>query len=187
MGTLIDETGNRYGRLTVIERAPSENGYARWICQCECGERIVVRGANLRSGNSKSCGCLKAGRAAQQAVELSKSNRLPKGEAALNHLFAIYKKNARRRGYKFNLSQDEFRGLVIQPCSYCGRPPSSVVEVNDSSLIYTGIDRTNNEEGYSIDNCIPCCKICNRAKRGMPYEEFMIYLDDLVAFRSRCR
>jgi len=54
----IDETGNKCGRLTVIEKAPNnKRGDSMWLCKCDCGNEVVVRGINLRSGNTKSCGC----------------------------------------------------------------------------------------------------------------------------------
>jgi len=57
--TFIDLTGQVFGRLTVIARAPSVgDGRAMWRCQCECGEPRVVAGKSLRSGNTLSCGCL---------------------------------------------------------------------------------------------------------------------------------
>ena len=55
--SLKDEIGNVYGYLTVVDQAPSINGRAYWLCQCECGNMIAVRGQALRSGNTKSCGC----------------------------------------------------------------------------------------------------------------------------------
>lgn len=58
---LINEIGNKYGLLTVIERGPNTyDGKAQWICKCECGNTTIVLGTNLRKGNTKSCGCLKA-------------------------------------------------------------------------------------------------------------------------------
>ena len=55
----INELGNKYGRLTVIERAENDSKKdAKWICQCECGKKTIVAGYSLRSGNTKSCGCL---------------------------------------------------------------------------------------------------------------------------------
>lgn len=55
----IDEVGNKYGRLTVLSRAGSNNAHrALWLCQCDCGKQIVAIGKNLRSGNTCSCGCL---------------------------------------------------------------------------------------------------------------------------------
>lgn len=61
---LIDLTGQTFGRLQVIKQAeniqiPSGRSYVAWECQCECGNKVVVRGADLRNGNTKSCGCLK--------------------------------------------------------------------------------------------------------------------------------
>ena len=56
----IDETGNRYGRLTVIQRSPRHKKKAHWICQCDCGTITTVVGYSLRSGNTQSCKCLRA-------------------------------------------------------------------------------------------------------------------------------
>lgn len=54
-----DETGNVYGRLTVIERAENNHrGDAQWLCLCECGKEVIVKGISLRAGHTKSCGCL---------------------------------------------------------------------------------------------------------------------------------
>lgn len=58
MSRVKDETGKRYGRLVVIERAGStSNGIALWKCKCDCGNEVVVQGAHLRSGHTVSCGC----------------------------------------------------------------------------------------------------------------------------------
>ena len=61
MPTCIDLTGQRFGRLTVLEKdAPSKTGHARWICRCDCGNQKSIASAKLRSGNTKSCGCLRS-------------------------------------------------------------------------------------------------------------------------------
>ena len=54
-----DETGKRYSRLLVIKLMPDRNKYKRAVfeCLCDCGATIYCEGGNLRSGNSKSCGC----------------------------------------------------------------------------------------------------------------------------------
>ena len=57
MGKFIDETGNIYGRLTVISRAPNKDYRASWLCRCQCGNEVVVIGKDLRSGHTTSCGC----------------------------------------------------------------------------------------------------------------------------------
>ncbi len=59
MGKLIDETGNKYGRLLVIDKVKIK-GHWKWHCRCDCGNEIDVSGTMLRSGNTKSCGCLQS-------------------------------------------------------------------------------------------------------------------------------
>lgn len=50
-------TGERIGRLSVIERAPSTGGQAEWYCRCDCGNIVKVKGAHLRRREILSCGC----------------------------------------------------------------------------------------------------------------------------------
>lgn len=53
-----DRTNVRYGLLIAIERAgSSKEGQALWLCVCDCGNKVVIKGGNLESGNSSSCGC----------------------------------------------------------------------------------------------------------------------------------
>jgi hypothetical protein len=55
-----DMTGQRFGRLMVLQRAPTRIRKARWDCVCDCGVRTTVFGASLRRGLTTSCGCRKA-------------------------------------------------------------------------------------------------------------------------------
>lgn len=54
---IIDLNGQKFGRLTVLEKAPSTGGQAEWMCQCECGKIKKVKGQHLRDGAITSCGC----------------------------------------------------------------------------------------------------------------------------------
>lgn len=55
----IDLIGQTFDHLTVIARAENYKfGEARWVCRCSCGNIVVVRGGSLRSGNTRSCGCM---------------------------------------------------------------------------------------------------------------------------------
>lgn len=54
----IDLTGQRYGRLTVVSFATRKNRALCWHVHCDCGTDTVVRGASLRNGVTKSCGCI---------------------------------------------------------------------------------------------------------------------------------
>ena len=60
MSRLIDLSGQTFGQLTVLDRAGRDDtGKTLWRCRCECGRIANVTGLNLRTGNTKSCGCLK--------------------------------------------------------------------------------------------------------------------------------
>ena len=57
---LIDLTGKKFGRLTVVEQHDRKGKHIRWTCKCDCGNIVHVMGQHLRSGRTKSCGCLQS-------------------------------------------------------------------------------------------------------------------------------
>lgn len=60
MSKFIDLTGQKFGRLTVIERAKNyKSGQSRWLCKCDCGNEKVIAVGNLKNGHTQSCGCLR--------------------------------------------------------------------------------------------------------------------------------
>lgn len=81
---------------------------------------------------------------------------------------------AKKRGYKWTLTNKQVRSIMSQPCHYCGAKPSNIDKprLADGAFIYSGLDRVNNKLGYSQKNCVPCCKHCNRAKETMTLKEF---------------
>ncbi len=58
MTNFIDLTGQTYGRLKVIKKLARVNKQQRWLCECDCGKIVDCQGGNLRSGQTRSCGCL---------------------------------------------------------------------------------------------------------------------------------
>jgi hypothetical protein len=61
MALVVDKTGRRYGRLTVIGQAPRKLGRttAMWLCLCDCGTQKVLESGRLNEKRgTKSCGCL---------------------------------------------------------------------------------------------------------------------------------
>lgn len=54
----IIQVGQKYGRLTAVRQVESKNQATRWECLCDCGKTAIVKSDNLKSGNTKSCGCL---------------------------------------------------------------------------------------------------------------------------------
>jgi len=66
--------GQRFGRLLVLELVGIDKWYNRkWLCQCDCGEEVIVLGSHLKNGNTKSCTCL--------ARELSAARLLTHGQS----------------------------------------------------------------------------------------------------------
>lgn len=157
----------RFGKLVVIEEAASRDGKTWWLCKCDCGNEKKIPAKNLIKDNcTKSCGCL--------VKEQNKKNRLPRGYASFNRLLCTYKIGARKRNLEFKIDDDQFKKLTKQNCYYCGREPSTTQHSKNNSgdYVYNGIDRINNAKGYSLDNCVPCCFICNKMKMDLNVNDF---------------
>jgi hypothetical protein len=58
MGRALDLTGQRFGKLTVVELLGSIGTDRYWYCKCDCGAETMVRTNNLTRLHTKSCGCL---------------------------------------------------------------------------------------------------------------------------------
>ena len=159
-------------RLTVISRAENKNKRAYWNCLCDCGNITTVSGKKLRSGQTKSCGCLHK--------EVMSQKKLPNALSSFNKLFSMYCVKAKSRRHRFSLSRKAFRRITKSNCFYCGIKPSQEIrrKPNSDPYIYNGVDRVdNNNENYTLNNCVPCCSACNYAKRMMPVEEFKNWID----------
>ena len=160
-----DLTGKKFGRLTVIKRSFPNNKYnhSRWLCRCDCGRTKVVMGSSLIQGNTKSCGCLRIGK-----------SRLPKGLASLRQTFRKYKQTAKMRSHSFKLTEEQFHELTQKDCYYCGAKPSNIGKDahNIEDYTYNGLDRVDNTKGYTIENVVPCCIHCNRAKNDFTLQGF---------------
>lgn len=78
MSKMIDLTGQRFGRLIAIKRS-TESGTNKgvyWLCHCDCGKEKYIRGADLRDGSVKSCGCLKDEKTSKRFRKHGQSNTL---------------------------------------------------------------------------------------------------------------
>lgn len=59
MSKIIDLTGKRFNRLTIIKRVENNRfGKVCWLCECDCGNEVIVESQNIRTNHTKSCGCL---------------------------------------------------------------------------------------------------------------------------------
>lgn len=59
MSKLIDLTGQKFGKLTVVSKAERLSHNTRWLCVCECGNSTITSSGNLKRGHTRSCGCVK--------------------------------------------------------------------------------------------------------------------------------
>lgn len=167
MGRVIDEIGNRYGKLVVVERATDIGTLAAWVCKCDCGGTRTVRGAELRRGRAESCGC---------------TRRKIDKDSAFIALYDNYSYNAIKRGHEWSLTVEYFKYLTSKPCHYCGNKPAQVKKLkgsDESYYVYNGIDRLDNEAGYKTDNVVPCCGRCNMAKGKSSLIEFISWIESI--------
>jgi hypothetical protein len=82
--------------------------------------------------------------------------------------YASYKSQAKQRGFSFDLTLSQFSGLRSKCCNYCG------------SKKLSGVDRVDSRLGYSLDNCVPCCGICNMMKGTLSVDKFMKVIDRII-------
>lgn len=90
-------------------------------------------------------------------------------------LWNRYKSRAKREGIKFEISEEKFSVICGQECFYCGKPPSQVINLkrfDNNILVYNGVDRKYDDVGYTDENCVACCWICNQAKKNYGLGEF---------------
>lgn len=161
-----DLTGKKFRKLTAI-RPTSERkwGLVVWECICDCGNITTAVSNHLVRESVGSCGCLKK----------IPGNILPEGEASFNSLLAKYQYHATNRNFEWRLSEEQFRTLTSSNCHYCGIEPTQKAQHGirfNGYYIYNGIDRLDNSLGYTEENCVSCCGLCNKIKRTLTYEEF---------------
>lgn len=170
-----DITGHSFGRLVVISRGPNDRkGNSTWNCKCGCGAEKTISKASLVGGKTKSCGCMKL-------------NWMEAGLAAKHRVFDSYKRGANRRGLLFELNFEDFVSLCERQCKYCGNPPSQVAKGatgGNGEWLRNGIDRIDSGKGYLLENCGPCCWICNLMKNSLSADEFYRHLEKILAFRD---
>jgi hypothetical protein len=101
--------------------------------------------------------------------------KLEEGQAAKNNIIGLYRASAQKRGYAWELSDEEATVLITSNCYYCNREPYSIrrKERCNGTFTYNGIDRIENNIGYTILNSVSCCEFCNRAKITRNTKEFL--------------
>lgn len=184
----LDLSGKKFGKLSVIQMDYKTPHHVYWKCVCDCGKETSTRAGNLLSGKSKSCGCGNLEQRRHQALKLKELNKKNPVDVAENHTYLYYKKGAKKRNLEFLLSRDDVIALINMPCHYCGDTPNNnhrVIRFDGDVIVKQGgIDRVDNSKGYSIENCVPCCKICNSAKGTMTPTQFYSWIEKVYRIKS---
>ncbi len=165
---LNDLSGKKFGRLTVLSRAPNSGRRTMWYCLCDCGSRLSVRAENLVSGNTKSCGC----------IEKERPNATIHGMCR-TRLAAIYN-SMKQRCYNERSSEYYLyggRGIYIcdewlnDRTSFFKWAAENGYEEN-AKQSECSIDRIDVNAGYSPDNCrwVNSLVQANNTRRNKYYE-----------------
>lgn len=186
----VNETGKTYGRWEVIKfdhwrTEPLGKRVPYWLCKCNCGTERAVNIRNLHKGKSVSCGCYNR----EVVTHGSHHFRKPVGESSKRQLFCAYRTGAKNRNLLFEITFEEFGDLTSSDCHYCGIPPKQINKIKklNGNYIYNGIDRADSSKGYVKDNCVPCCKLCNYAKRDVPLEDFLTWINRVIQYQKAVR
>ena len=189
----IDLIGQKFGKLYVLSRGPNKGVEITYNTLCDCGIEKLVLSVCLRRGNTRSCGCLRK-EIGKIRIFKEKQPTIHKksGSAGFSLLFKGYERGAEKRNLPFELTKEQFAILTLSVCEYCGQDPKSIIKysqgklktIEKSEYIYNGIDRKNNNLGYTVDNCVPCCKQCNYSKRDMGFEEWISWISGIANKQS---
>lgn len=176
-----------YGKYKALEEVqyvtPAGNKERRWKCQnTETDEISYQRPRTLKARNQDLL--------LDDIVNdlLVKKNIHQAG--LRKAIFIEYKTNAQSRKHPFDLTFEEFNELISKPCAYCGEEPStkngghleSRKRIDQPDLYTTGIDRIDSSKGYTKDNCVPCCKMCNLMKNTYSVEQFLSHVRKIYNF-----
>ena len=152
------KVGQVFSYLTVIGFDP--NKYDHIICKCDCGQIISKHIYSVFYGNTQSCGCLR----------IKNKNRINQG---YKYVLATYKCSAKKNKREFTLTENQFMSIIKSNCFYCGANLSNSTNHIVKNLHYNGIDRIDSSKGYTIDNTVSCCKMCNIAKHNHSQQDFL--------------
>jgi len=152
----MDLVGVVFERLTVLEKDPlrDSNGSSKWICKCECGTIKSVLHGNLRSGHTKSCGCIHK--------ESSTSHGLSK-----HPLYKVYMYMKKRCNNIKDTGYARYGGRGIKVCdSWLESFENFYEDMKDGYKKGLELDRRDNNKGYSKENCRWVTSAQNNMNRG---------------------
>ena len=148
---MIDLVGQKFGRLTVVEFVKLENHKTFWKCVCDCGMTVIAKGNNLRSGNTKSCGCLHREMIQKQGYANRKHGESHSHRTRLYTIWCGMRQrctNPNREAYPL------YGGKGVTICEeWKDYPNFKEWAMANGYADNLCIDRIDPSKGYSPDNC----------------------------------
>ena len=167
---MLKLNNKRFNKLKVLKYAYSNNKRTYWECKCDCGNIKIAEGSGLMKRHIKSCGCLRRKFHMKRPYEWS------------YHVLTRYLD--RRRFHDFTkdvMSYEEFLEFTkISECHYCKYPiqwvdHTTYANQQTERTAKYNLDRKDNNIGYTKDNCVVCCTLCNYVKgKTLTYNEMLI-------------
>ena len=133
-----------------------------WNVTCHCGNTFEYSASLIKSGKKISCGC--------KYQQASKSEE----ELLLKYVWSRYVASATKKKLEFNLSENNIKNIILSKQCFYDNNNGLIHQKNIFkqkqikrlvTLEWFGIDRIDNNKGYIIENCVPCCRECNFLKR----------------------
>ncbi len=186
--TFPSKIGVRRGKLIIVENIiPSQGKKNRgglWKALCDCGKEKQVKGHDFKpTRGPQSCGC-----AVLEQIAQGGKTRRRYGESTINIAYACHKYNAEEDGRQ-PLERADWDKIVFRPCYYCGGKDVknkahhfvkkntflhlSTEELDRFKVEMNGVDRVDSTKGYELENCLPCCGMCNKMKNSYPQQLFI--------------
>jgi len=178
-----DIAGQRFGSIVALAPVKDTTHTGLWLVQCDCGERIYITLSSLRDERgARHCGCRQGQSGTRGIREFSPIPRVPDWKIAFRSLYSNYRNSAIKRGYVWELIEEDVHCIMQRACTYCGIPPEQIHKSQSHEYTYNGIDRKDNVEGYTVANCVPCCGICNYAKGARSNKDFREWIERVYVF-----
>lgn len=153
----------------------------RCVCKkCDYQRTRAYRAANrdkiLAAGRARyqrNCEKLRAANKAWRQKDPARHNAARarwRQQNPLKARFTVMRVNAKKKGRQIPFTFEEWKRIFYdQSCAYCGGKSDG------------GIDRVNNQETYTIENCVPCCRLCNYIKRDLSLEQCFAHIRRMLA------
>lgn len=144
MPSFVDITGQKFGRWTAIERVGTKAGGALWKAICDCGNKGEVRSNALRSGTSRSCGCLNADVHRDVCIKRNTTHGNAK-RSGYTPTYSIWINLFTRKYHK------KYEGVTI--CERWKSFENFLADMGDRPSLMHSIDRIDNGKWYEPSNC----------------------------------